>query len=119
MRHLTGILIFLLLLPLAADAQNRSGEGDVRELYDQNCAVCHGADGAGGVGIPLNLPDFLATASNEYMHTTLRQGRPGRVMPGFPALSDAEIEALKRRIEELETKLRQAGSKQDPGEPME
>ena len=42
MRHLTGILIFLLLLPLAADAQNRSGEGDVRELYDQNCAGCHG-----------------------------------------------------------------------------
>jgi polyhydroxyalkanoate synthesis repressor PhaR len=31
----------------------------------------------------------------------------------------AEVLRLQARIEELETKLRQAGSKQDPGEPME
>ena len=63
-------------------------------LYQQHCAVCHGADGDGGVGTPLNLPDFLDVASDEYLRTTLREGRPGRVMPAFRAFGDEEIDAI-------------------------
>ncbi|HHQ40949.1 MAG TPA: c-type cytochrome [Chromatiales bacterium] len=67
-------------------------------LYARNCAACHGADGRGGVGVPLALPDFLATASDEYLRKTIRLGRPGRVMPAFPHLSDAEVDAIVRHI---------------------
>jgi cytochrome c oxidase cbb3-type subunit 3 len=63
-------------------------------LYHQNCAVCHGENGDGGVGIPLNLPAFLAVASDDYLRTTIRKGRPGRVMPAFPGLSDAQVDAI-------------------------
>jgi len=63
-------------------------------LYYQKCAVCHGEEGSGGVGVPLNLPDFLAVASDDYFRSTLRNGRPGRVMPAFPRLMDDEIDAL-------------------------
>ena len=67
-------------------------------LYQQNCAVCHGANGDGGVGIPLNLPDFLAVASDDYLRATLREGRPGRVMPAFPSLDDAQVNAIIEHI---------------------
>ncbi|NOQ78084.1 MAG: c-type cytochrome, partial [Gammaproteobacteria bacterium] len=32
-------------------------------LFQKNCAVCHGSEGAGGVGVPLNMEDFLSTTS--------------------------------------------------------
>jgi cytochrome c oxidase cbb3-type subunit 3 len=84
------VLIACTCLPRVVVAESPDGA----ELYQQNCSVCHGADGAGGVGIPLNLPDFLAVASDDYLRRTLRLGRPGRVMPAFPELDDAQINAI-------------------------
>ena len=63
-------------------------------LYHQKCAACHGEEGGGGVGVPLNLPDFLAVASDDYFRITIRNGRPGRVMPAFPRLTDSEVNAI-------------------------
>ena len=63
-------------------------------LYQQNCAVCHGDNGDGGVGVPLNLPGFLAVASDRYLRRTIRLGRPGRVMPAFPDLGDSDVDAI-------------------------
>jgi cytochrome c oxidase cbb3-type subunit 3 len=63
-------------------------------LFERHCAACHGMEGDGGVGIPLNLGDFLAVASDDYLRATLHEGRPGRVMPAFPGLSDDEVSAI-------------------------
>ena len=71
------------------------------QLYAQHCAACHGAEGSGGVGVPLNLPDFLAVASDNYLKVTIREGRPGRVMPGFPRLSDSEVADLVAHLRSL------------------
>lgn len=65
-----------------------------QQLYQQNCASCHGLDGAGGVGIPLSLPSFLSSVPDTYLHKTIRYGRPGRVMPAYKHLSDAQIAAI-------------------------
>lgn len=65
---------------------------DGAKLYARNCAACHGENGDGGIGVPLSLPSFQATVSNEYLHKTIRLGRPGRVMPPS-SLTDPEIEA--------------------------
>lgn len=75
-------------------ADTASGE----ELYRQHCAACHGYDGNGGVGVPLTLPDFQYSVTNKYLKTTIRHGRPGRVMPAFPSLSNTEIKALIKYI---------------------
>jgi cytochrome c oxidase cbb3-type subunit 3 len=83
----------MLLLAVAALLPLR-GNADGEQLYAKHCAACHGAEGDGGVGVPLNLPDFLAVASDDYLKKTIRQGRPGRVMPGFPRLSDSELASL-------------------------
>ncbi len=63
-------------------------------LFAEHCAVCHGDKGGGGVGTPLALPSFLESVDDDFLRKTIRIGRPGRVMPAFPRLSDAQLDAL-------------------------
>ncbi|HFD81215.1 MAG TPA: c-type cytochrome [Gammaproteobacteria bacterium] len=88
-RILTKLALVAMLFPTLAAAAV-----DGERLYQQKCSVCHGVDGGGGVGIPLHLPDFLAVADDAYFRNTIRKGRPGRVMPAFPDLSDSEVDAI-------------------------
>lgn len=81
--------IFLLLL-----ASQISAAPDGRQLYVAHCSACHGDQGHGGVGVPLSLPSFLDSVDDRFLAVTIRQGRPGRVMPSFPKLSDAQIAAI-------------------------
>jgi cytochrome c oxidase cbb3-type subunit 3 len=87
-----ALLFLLLALLLSRAALAALADGAV--LYQRHCAVCHGAEGNGGVGVPLNLPDFLAVASDDYLRATLREGRPGRVMPAFRAFDQEKVDAI-------------------------
>jgi cytochrome c oxidase cbb3-type subunit 3 len=82
------IVIFLCLGSPALSAP------DGGALYAIHCAACHGNDGSGGVGVPLALPSFLESVDDEFLRKTIRHGRPGRVMPAFSKLSDAQINAI-------------------------
>ena len=84
--------ILTLVLMLAASVVNAAPDGAA--LFHKHCAVCHGDGGVGGVGVPLSLASFMSSVSDEYLKTTIRLGRPGRIMPSFPALSDAQLNAL-------------------------
>ena len=91
-------LLFPLALPLllgaaAVMAAESPARPDGARLYAQRCSACHGADGRGGVGVPLALPAFLSSVDDAYLRKTMRLGRPGRVMPAFTQLTDAEVEA--------------------------
>ncbi len=90
-RIIVSLFFIVLALPAYAD-------DDGQHLYVQNCVACHGYEGKGGMGVPLSLPDFLATASNEYLFSTIRLGRPDRVMPAFRKLGDDEIDSIIRYI---------------------
>ena len=85
--------LFVLLFSLSAYA---APHGD--ELYATHCSSCHGIDGKGGVGVPIALPSFLNSVSNEYLKKTIRLGRPGRIMPAFDALSDAQVNAIVKHV---------------------
>lgn len=63
-------------------------------LYATHCAACHGEKGGGGVGVPLSMTSFLDSVDDRYLASTIRYGRPGRVMPAFSTLSDAQIRAV-------------------------
>ncbi len=66
-----------------------------QKLYIQNCAACHGRDGEGGLGLPLNLQSFLVVAPENYIKKTILYGRPGRLMPAFETvLKPEEVEAI-------------------------
>ena len=68
------IALFIILLISAFPSLAVDGE----KLYFEKCAICHGHQGQGGVGIPLALESFLAQTPDEYIHRTIRVGRPGR-----------------------------------------
>jgi cytochrome c oxidase cbb3-type subunit 3 len=82
----------------AAMAAGPPARPDGARLYAQRCSACHGVDGRGGVGVPLALPAFLSSIDDEYLRKTVRLGRPGRVMPAFTQLTDAEVEAIVARL---------------------
>ncbi len=64
------------------------------ELFARHCSSCHDVDGMGGVGVPIALPSFLNSVSDEFLKKTIRHGRPGRIMPEFKYFSDAQLTAI-------------------------
>ena len=95
--RISRLLIFLSAC-LALFGQSVQAAPDGEELYGRFCSSCHGLDGKGGVGVPLSLPSFLDTVPDEYLKKTIRNGRPGRIMPAFQSLSDAQIAAVVKHI---------------------
>lgn len=91
-------LMACVAVPAMHAAPGAAADPDGAKLYAQYCAACHGSHGTGGVGVPLALPDFLAAADDDYLRKTIRLGRPGRVMPAFRQLSDAEVGAVIKHI---------------------
>ena len=74
-------------LPATAPAQIKtSGQA----LFEQHCSVCHNFDGKGGIGLPLTRAT-LSTVTDAYLTHTIRLGRPGRIMPAFEHLDDAQV----------------------------
>jgi mono/diheme cytochrome c family protein/rhodanese-related sulfurtransferase len=73
--------------PLAGDA-TRGGE-----IYERECARCHGDKGVGGPFIHIGNAQLLGSASNGFLRHAIRNGRPGTSMPGFRAtLGEAAID---------------------------
>lgn len=93
-------LVGLLMLSLVAFDVGAGPDG--RALYREHCSACHRIGGQGGIGLPLPAAK-LADVSDDYLSKSIRFGRPGRVMPAFQRLSDAQVGAivgfLRRRSE--------------------
>jgi len=89
------IISFIFLLIVSINTYS-APHGD--SLYATHCSSCHGADGTGGVGVPIALPSFINSVSNEYLQKTIRHGRPGRIMPEFSGLSDAQVNAIVKHV---------------------
>lgn len=91
-------LLALLILATVPISPLSWAAPDGEELYRRHCESCHGGKGGGGVGVPLDLPGVQALYDDEFLAKTIRLGRSGRVMPAFPHLSDAQIQALIKHI---------------------
>ena len=77
----------------------RSEISDVTQLYRQNCAGCHGADGRRGAARSLNDPLYLAFVPDDEMRKVIAEGRAGTNMPAFSqqaggSLTDQQISLL-------------------------
>lgn len=90
--------VFLLVMggmssALAADdALIKEGE----RLYVQNCSVCHQADAIGKPGFAPSLsnPELLATSSDKFLMSTIRDGRAGTGMPPFSHLGRKKVHSI-------------------------
>lgn len=54
-----------------------------RALFAENCAMCHGEEGEGVDGPPLNDKSFLASTSDEAIFSLVGSGVPGTEMPAW------------------------------------
>lgn len=100
----------------AQDMDPKASPGRGAELFEAQCALCHGATGrADGPASELLFPaarDFsegrfkLASTRNgvptdQDLVDTLRRGMPGSAMPGWAWMPEQDLEALALHVREL------------------
>lgn len=117
--RLFGLSVAVLLLPLSVEAQVSYARAPAasrgQELYQSNCATCHGQNGRGSrpddTGLEIPLPDFAdcAFSSREAEKDwagIVHQGGPVRAfderMPAFGGvLSESDIERVVRYVKQF------------------
>ena len=87
-----------------ADAATPSQVLKFADLYNQNCAACHGENGKNGAAISLANPVYLAVAGAGKLQQITANGVPGTLMPAFAMsqggmLTDQQIEVLAQGME--------------------
>ncbi len=90
--------------PAPALARGDATRGSI--LFMNNCMGCHGPGGRGGIAPEIGNSTFGASASDEFIVTTIRNGRRGAAMPSFQrpgatGLQDGEIGDLLAFIRSL------------------
>jgi alcohol dehydrogenase (cytochrome c) len=99
---LLALLATGVVLPLDLRGQN-IGQGQV--VFNQQCAVCHGATAEGGSAPDLTNPRWHAQRTDAELHAVIRDGVPGTAMPGFATTLDgANREALVQFLRGLRDK---------------
>ncbi len=91
--HFYMFICFLLInYSATADEAYKKGE----RIFKQNCVFCHQADAIGKAGFAPSLtnPELLSIASDEFLISTIRDGRIGTAMPPYAHLSVDDIKAI-------------------------
>ncbi len=86
-------------MALAADRQKEISLERGLELYARNCSTCHGPNGEGCIGKPLNpkyRPEYQGPADQnrnaaELLRRTISDGRPGTGVPTWVGLPDGRM----------------------------
>jgi mono/diheme cytochrome c family protein len=70
-----------------------------REIYTEQCANCHGAQGEGGVGTALNNKTLLKNTFDDVLFSVVRSGVPSTQMPAWSVdfggpLTDEDIRSV-------------------------
>src|SRR5947208_7267453 len=88
--------------PLAADA---SAVAAGRQLYNQTCQACHGAEGQGDRGPALDRPTLPHGDNDADLFHTIRTGLPGTEMPPFARLTDNQLWQLVTYIRSIQGRM--------------
>lgn len=88
-----------------------------REIFEQSCAMCHGQDASGIMGMHPSLRGAIERLSREGVEITIREGRG--TMPPMPAfesqLTDEEIDDVVAYLDTLPVGPRNFGTGGDDG----
>ncbi len=102
---LIASLIVGLGLSVSANAADDALINKGKTLYNQNCVFCHQADAIGKPGLAPSLtnPQLLSIASDKFLMSTIRDGRPGTSMPPYAHLSRTDVQAIVAFLRDHET----------------
>lgn len=67
----------------AADETGKEAVSEGRRIYQEQCATCHGSQGEGGVGLPLNSKELLENTPDSVLFSIIRSGVPMTQMPAW------------------------------------
>ncbi|GHE20757.1 cytochrome-c oxidase, cbb3-type subunit III [Halomonas urumqiensis] len=85
-------------VPIPELAEDSEAMQVAERIYQNNCAVCHGANAQGGYGFPnLTDDDWLYGGEPENILTSLNQGRNG-LMPSWQQLGEENIENVTQHV---------------------
>lgn len=106
----------ILMIPSQASAQSVDPERG-REVFRANCAMCHGQDASGMMGVHPSLRGAVERLSLDGVEVAIRKGRDtDPPMPSFEGrLSDEEIDDVIAYLDTLPVGPRNFGSGGDNG----
>lgn len=103
---------------IAGWAKDPAVLGQAKELFTQNCASCHGADGQGLVGPNLTDKFFLHGSKPGDIHTVVAKGKLEKGMPAWePVLGAERTQKLAAYV--ISLKGKNLPGKDPQGEAME
>lgn len=78
------------VLPMAA-AQAANGQGVAKEVFQENCAACHGETLQGGIGPSLMDDEWKHGSSGEDIAKSISVGFPENEMPGYADILSEDV----------------------------
>ncbi|VAX09481.1 Cytochrome c oxidase subunit CcoP [hydrothermal vent metagenome] len=96
-KQLVSRVAALALLAIGSAAHTASSEvKQGKQLFEQNCQVCHQADAIGKPGFAPSLTnkELLSIGSDKFFMSTIRDGRTGTGMPPFAHLGKKKINSI-------------------------
>ncbi len=74
------LVLMLVTTPAFAGVPSQERQNTLRNMLNHDCGACHGLTLKGGLG-PALLPDALAGKPDEFLISTILDGRKGTAMP--------------------------------------
>jgi cytochrome c55X len=87
-----GLLLLCVTFSCLASEPSPERQTALRNLLKNDCGACHGLTLQGGMG-PALLPESLAGKSDEFLVSTILNGRKGTAMPPWQTFMNKD-EAL-------------------------
>lgn len=118
---LSGAVVMLLAGSVAGAAEAPADVKSGREVFVANCAMCHGRDASGMMGMHPSLRGAVDRLTRQGVDVAVRKGRDTEPpMPAFEGrLSDQQIDQVIAYIESLPTGPRNFGADSDRGRMMD
>ena len=81
--------VYWFLQPARLDAAQTAQDAELsaqgEEIFNANCAQCHGGEATGGIAPALNSEQFLGNVTDLQMHQLISTGVPGTLMVAYSA----------------------------------
>jgi putative heme-binding domain-containing protein len=88
------VLLFGIALPRSSSAQTPADVQAGKVLFGHLCVTCHGVDGGGGAGPPLNRAKLVNAPDDAALRAIIADGIPSRGMPRLRRTLDSEQRQL-------------------------